>query len=79
VARFLLVEPEEVRRMVGQDRLPAIEVPLRKRKVLRIYLPDFHRWLLSRSTESLAMRNYEEFLKRFDETARKGDGDEFQV
>jgi hypothetical protein len=72
VARFLLVEPQEVRRMVGMDRLPAVEIPLRKRKVLRIYLPDLHRWLVARSPDSMALRNYPEFLERFDEIARSG-------
>ena len=70
VARFLLVDPAEVRRMIVQDRLPAIQIPLARRKVYRIYLPDLHRWLINRSPDAADLRNYEAFRKHFDSLGR---------
>lgn len=66
VARFLLVNPAAVARMVRLDGLPAIRVPMQKRTVLRFYLPDLHRWLVARSAECAELRNYADFMQRFD-------------
>ena len=71
VARYLMVEPEDVKRMIRMDKLPAIEIPMLKRKVTRIHLRDFHLWLLHRSKNpSGQLANYEIFLADFDASAR---------
>jgi hypothetical protein len=71
VARFLEVEPDDVDRMIRMDDLPASKIPKARRNVTRIYLPDFHAWLLNRSSgDVLKLRDYTDFIARFDEVAR---------
>jgi hypothetical protein len=79
VARFLLVSPADVQRMVRLDRLPAMKVPMSTRTVLRFYLPDLHRWLVGRSDACYELRNYADFLERFDRVraARFADSDQY--
>lgn len=71
VARYLAVEPADVKRMIRVDRLPAIRIPKQVRAVLRVPLRDFHAWLCKRAqnpTPELA--SYEQFLADFDASAR---------
>lgn len=50
VARYLEVEPEDVKRMIKLDALPVSKIPAKTRAVQRIPLRDFHRWLIGRSS-----------------------------
>lgn len=71
VARYLAMEPADVKRMIALDKLPAVRLPREKRHVHRIPLRDFHAWLLKRSTAPLPqLANYEAFLADFDASAR---------
>lgn len=73
VARYLAVEPGEIKRMIRLAKLPAIKIPATTRTVHRIPLRDFHAWLLKRTenpTPQLA--RYESFLADFDASARTG-------
>lgn len=49
VARYLEVEPDDVKRMIKLDALPVSKLPMKTRTVQRIPLRDFHRWLIGRS------------------------------
>gem|GEM_PF-5710543 len=62
VARFLAVEPTEIKRLAKLAGLAATRIPARMRSVLRIYLPDLHLWLLSRSLNVAALADYTAFL-----------------
>ena len=71
VARFLCVEHEHVKSMVKLDKLPAIEIPLKKRKVLRIPMREFHAWLQARAVKrGEVLTSYETFTDDFNKTAR---------
>jgi hypothetical protein len=70
VARFLEVRAEDVQRMIEFDGLPETRVPKRTRTVSRIYLPDFHAWLVGRSKNSARLLSYADFLVEFDRRGR---------
>jgi hypothetical protein len=71
VARYLAVDPKDVKRMIELDALPASRIPKKKRTVERIYLPDFHQWILGRSSgQNDRLRDYPAFLAEFDRVAR---------
>ena len=71
VARFLAIPPTDILALIRQDKLPATPLPKAKRIAYRIYLPDLHAWLLSRSKNpGPHLTNYAEFLTQFDQTAR---------
>lgn len=69
VARYLMVESDDVRRMVEMDRLPAISIPKKTRTVYRIPLRELHGWLLKRAKNG-ALQSYERFREEFN-AARK--------
>jgi hypothetical protein len=72
VARFLEIEPADVDRLIEYDELPVSSIPKVRRTVRRIYLPDFHAWLVQRSSGQVrSLMSYEEFLRVFCEVARK--------
>jgi len=71
VARFLAVEPRDVKAMIELDGLPTTKIPKKTRKVDRIYLPDFHAWLVNRSKNAAdRLRDYKAWLAEFDAIAR---------
>lgn len=77
VARFLCVEPEDVKRMMEMDGMPVTRIPKKKRSVARIPLRDLHGWLRDRSAQETASKsaakplaNYETFLADFNAVAR---------
>ena len=71
VARFLCVEPEDVRRMIQLDKLPAVRIPVKTKTVDRIPLRDFQAWLARRSVNPTPqLMNFETFLEDFDRTVR---------
>lgn len=71
IARYLCMEPEDVRNMIALDRLPALKIPKAKRSVLRVPLRDFHAWLCKRALSPVPeLATYETFLADFDATAR---------
>jgi hypothetical protein len=71
VARYLAMEPADVKRMIALDKLPAVRIPREKRHVHRIPLRDFHAWLLKLSTAPVPeLASYETFLADFDGSAR---------
>jgi hypothetical protein len=71
VARYLAVEPGDVKRMIRLDSLPETRIPKQTRTVARIYLPDFHAWLLSRSSgETRQLADYPAWLAEFNRIAR---------
>lgn len=66
IARFFEKEQEEIDRMIREDALPFIKVPGPTKPGIRIYLPDFHRWLVGYAGgDSEAIRDYDQFLKSF--------------
>jgi hypothetical protein len=72
VARYLSVDPNDVKRMIRLAKLPAIRIPAATRAVTRIPLRDFHAWLIARSVnETPEFANYEKFMEDFDQVARK--------
>lgn len=70
VARFLGKKPEEVVRMIGEDRLPHSKLPGENKPSFRIFLPDFHAWLLPKSGTSPKLLQYAEFKKAFFEAQK---------
>lgn len=73
VARYLLVESEDIERMITSDKLPATRVMKTTRRVYRIPLREFHAWLMDRTVNPRpGMGRFETFLKDFDATARSG-------
>lgn len=71
VARYLALDPEDVRRLIRLDRLPALKLKRTTRTVHRIPLRDFHEWLLLRAENPVpALRDYPTFLADFDLAAR---------
>jgi hypothetical protein len=50
VATFLAVQPEDVRRMIHLDNLPAWRMPSAKRIVFRVILGEFYEWQRERAT-----------------------------
>ncbi len=69
VARYLMVEPPDVVRMIKLDRLPAIILPGNSRKITRVQLRDLHTWLRERSKNPPAnLVDYETFLADFNES-----------
>ncbi len=70
VARYLAIEAADVKRLVKLDGMPATAIPKATRTVLRIYLPDFHAWLVRRSKNPGSLAIYPEFLAEFERTAR---------
>lgn len=72
VARYLALEPADIRRMMEIDRLPFLKIPKQTRNVFRIPLRDFHKWLLDRAHNPAPhLARYETFLADFDTSARK--------
>lgn len=67
VARFLGKKPEEVLRMMKEDGLPNVPVPGENKPSVRIFLPDFHEWLVSRGRVPAASKlaAYDEFKRAF--------------
>lgn len=65
VGRFLRVPQGAVDRMIEVDVLPVVEVPGPTKMEKRIYLPDFHAWLLRGVPMESGLRRYEEFLRSF--------------
>lgn len=65
VARYLMVEADDVRRMVEMDALPAFSIPKKTRPVLRIPLRDLHGWLMKRAKNSSSLQSYERFREAF--------------
>jgi hypothetical protein len=73
VARYLMIEREDLDRMVRIHGLPVTWLSRPTRPVMRIYLPDFHEWVLERTKgASERLRNYDNFLEEFHASARKG-------
>ena len=72
VRRFLAVDPDEVDRMIEQDDLPVVKVPGRLKPAIRIFLPDFHAWLLTWTRTGAAIRDYKVFRKAFFAAAAVG-------
>jgi hypothetical protein len=71
VARYLAVEPLEIKRLIRLAKLPAIKLPAATRPVYRIPLRDFHAWLVDRTTNPAPqLRHYDTFLADFDDAAR---------
>lgn len=71
VARYLQVEPRDVRQMMLLDGLPYLEIPMEKRAVTRIPLRDFQGWLVRRSRNGAAeLADWKNFLEDFDAVAR---------
>ena len=71
VARFLAVEPSDIKSMIRLDKLPHTLIPKATRNVPRIYLPDLHAWLLSRSAgDCHQLQNYPAWLAEFNRIAR---------
>lgn len=71
VARYLQVEPKDVRQMMKLDGLPYIEIPMQKRPVARIPLRDFQGWLVRRSRNGAeGLGEWTTFLADFDAVAR---------
>lgn len=69
VARYLAVEPEEIRTMIRITKLPHLKLIGKTRPVYRIPLREFHAWLRLQSART-AFADYETFLADFDATAR---------
>lgn len=68
VARYLAVEPADVRRLIRQHALPATRLPAATRVVHRIPLRDFHAWLLRQTPSpetALHLADYPTFLEDF--------------
>jgi hypothetical protein len=65
VRRFLAVDPEEVDRMIEEDRLPIVKVPGARKPAIRIFLPDFHAWLCGWAKEGAAIKDYQVFRRAF--------------
>jgi len=72
IARYLAVEAKDVARMIRLDGLPATSIPKTKRTVQRVYLPDFHKWLMKRTKNAGMLADYDNFLVVFGATARTG-------
>lgn len=68
VARYLEVEPDDVKRMIRTAKLPSLQVPKKTRNVTRIPLRSFHAWLMGRTENPGPMADYETFLTDFRET-----------
>ena len=67
VARFLAVEPADVKRMQDLDGMPFTTIAKATRTVRRVYLPALHEWLLKQSRgESGEMMSYVKWLAEFD-------------
>jgi len=66
VRRFLQVDDDEVQRMIDQDNLPYIRKPGATKPGVRIFLPDFHEWLVGYAQgASRRIADYPEFLRAF--------------
>lgn len=71
VARYLAVEPLDVKRMIRSDKLPALKIPHRTKTVYRIPLRDFHVWLRQRAENPVPqLASYDTFLADFNALAR---------
>jgi Helix-turn-helix domain len=69
IARYLAVDPDDVKRMIRLAGLPAIKIPKKTRSVHRIPLRDFHTWLKKRSSNpSPELDSYDQFLADFNTT-----------
>jgi len=72
VARYLLVDPEDVRRMIQMDGMPAFSIPKKTRPVLRIPLRGLHAWLMKRARGGdSGIQSYDKFRDGF-MAAREG-------
>lgn len=65
VAAFLGSDPEEIDRLISEDNLPHVKVPGKERPGIRIFLPDFHQWLVARSRLSPRLKDFAEFKRAF--------------
>jgi len=65
VGRFLGKDSDEVKRMTEEDDLPATKIPGKNKETLRIFLPDFHVWLIRTAPEGSKLRDYGHFLRAF--------------
>jgi len=76
VARFLGVEPGEVRELIeGPEALPASKLPGRVRARWRVFLPDLHAWLCARpGSDRPGMACYERFVEEFERAQGKEAG-----
>lgn len=66
LGRFLCQDADEVRLLVT-DGMPHTKVNGRTRPVYRVFLPDFHRWLMLRSPGCERLADYQEFRRAFRE------------
>ena len=61
-ARFLRLEPADIKRSIEKDQLPCTKIPKRTRNTLRIYIRDLHAWILARTENpSRALLDFETF------------------
>jgi hypothetical protein len=65
ISRFLGVEPEELRRMIDQDGLPAQEIPGPTRRVLRILPRALYEWLGRYGPQALELEGWLDELEAF--------------
>ena len=71
IARYLSIEPADVKRLIRVASLPALKIPKQTRSVLRIPLRDFHAWLIKRAMGNVVhLDRYETFLADFDSAVR---------
>ena len=71
VARYLALEPADVRRLIRLDKLPATSIPRATRAVSRIPLRDLHAWLRDRTKNPAPMlADFNTFIADFNATAR---------
>jgi hypothetical protein len=68
VAEWLGKRPEEMARVVAEDRLPAINVPTASKQVRKVSVMALHRWVKKRSVnEAPTLEELEEELQRASE------------
>lgn len=66
IARFLRLEPKDVATLIKSDGLPVTNIPRKTRTVERIWMPAFHKWLLTSSRNPGALTDYQAFLAEFE-------------
>ena len=75
VARYLALDPVDVRRMIRMENLPVIGLRQETRCVYRVPLRDFHRWLMEQTSNATPLlADYRCFMADFDATARAAGG-----
>lgn len=66
VARFLEKDMEEIDRLMEEDGLPHQRLPGANKPSIRIFLPDFHTWMLRHTRgEVLEITDYTKFKAAF--------------